>query len=652
MPQPTGCEALRFEAGLQLKPQHGRPDEPAGFDIDLKVKQNDDPDGLSSPTVRKVQVRLPEGVAISPPSAWGLDGCSDAATKLGTAEAAVCPETSKIGSVAIDTPLLPNPLVGDVFLRSPQPGNLFRLLIEARGSGIVIKLPGTVLRDPQTGQITAIFDNNPQLPFSNLRMSLRGGDRAPLVNPATCGPKTTTTEITAHTGAVVSSSSTFNIEGCGPDVFAPSFSAGVQNAVAGKSGAFSLTLRRAGGPQVLRTLRVEMPKGLLARVGDVPLCDDSAAANGACGEQSRVGSVTVGAGAGASPYHLGGRVYMGGPYKGAPYSLSIVVPAIAGPFDLGTVVVRAAVAIDRNDTSLTIASDPMPTILEGVPLNLRTLNVTMDRDQFMVNPTNCSRASVDGVIGSQTGTEVARSARFQVADCAALPFKPKLTLTAGNARRSPRNGLTMPLTATLKMTPGQANNRLVRVDLPRTVNARLEVINNDKACTMEQFIADRCPQSIGSATAVTPLLQEPLTGPIYLVRNPARRLPDMVVRLRGQGTASLVAVDVTGKITINRNLTLRTAFDTIPDVPITSFKLSLVAGKRGAVGAIGNFCTARVRKASVARLAFRAQSGKRVNVNQRMKVAGCKSARQSAKAKRGRGAKRAAKKRGAARSAR
>lgn len=381
-----------------------------------------------------------------------------------------------------------------------------------------------------------------------------------------------------------------------------------------------MTLRRDDGHQALRTVAMRMPAGLLARIADVDLCAEAQAVAGACRARTRIGSVTVGAGAGPEPFHLPGRVHMAGPYKGAPFSLVIVVPAIAGPFDLGTVVVRAAVHIDRRDTSLTVVADPMPTILEGVRLNLRTLNVTIDRERFMVNPTTCAPMEVDGTVGSVAGAIARVASRFQLGGCGALPFRPRLTIKAGRRGRI-RGGSTTPLEVTLRMTPGQANNRSVQVTLPRNMNSRMSVIND--ACTLEQFRggADACKQ-VGSAVAITPLLRHPLVGRAYFVRNPARRIPDLMVALRGQGRAAAVAVDLTGKVTIPSSLALRTRFDTIPDVPITRFTLRLVAGRRGPVGFVRHACSRAARKQRAA-VVFRAASGAVVRARQRVRVPTC-----------------------------
>jgi hypothetical protein len=306
---------------------------------------------------------------------------------------------------------------------------------------------------------------------------------------------------------------------------------------------------------------------------------------------------------------------------------------VAGPFDFGTVVVRAAIHVDRETTALRVESDPMPTILQGVPLRIRQVTVAIDRERFMVNPTSCSAKQITGTIRSTEGAVANVASRFQVGGCHALPYRPRLTLRVG-ARGRTRRGLTVPLTATLTARRGDVNNRGITVKLPKILNARLRVVTD--ACTLEEFRNDQCTKQVGSAVAVTPLLREPMRGPAYFVRNPARRLPDLMVALRGQGREAGVRVDLTGKVTIPRDLTLKTAFDTIPDVPITSFRLDLVAGRRGPIGTTRNLCSAAGRSAR-AQVDYRAQNGKLLRSQQRLQIAGCgtaKKAKKSKKAKR------------------
>jgi len=632
LPQNTGCDAQQFEAGIDLRPDRPRAAAPAGYEVKLTVPQAVEGSALATPPLKRAEVTLPQGVVVSPSSVTGLKGCTDEQAALSSEADPTCPDAARIGSVQIDTPVLSEPLTGGVYLGQPKSfdastGEMLRLFLIAEAQGVTIKQEGRIVPDPVTGQLKATFDGTPQLPFSKLAIRFNGGERAPLTNPQNCGTYTTTAKLTGWNGETASTASSFDVtEGplgrpCAALGFAPTFQAGMGNAAAGASSTFTLSFGRDDAQQDLGGVSVDLPAGLMGMIGSADLCPDAQAAAGTCGEGSRIGSVRVTAGPGANPFPLAGRgVYVTGPYKGAPFGMSIVVPAVAGPFDLGTVVVRAAIHVDRKTAALRVVSDPMPTILQGIPLRLRTVTVAIDKPGFMVNPTSCTARQVAATVSSAQGASAAASSRFQVGGCTALPYKPTLGLRIG-ARGRTRAGVTTPFTATLRMTPGQANNRAVTVKLPRTLNARLRVISD--ACTIEQFEADQCTRRVGSATAVTPVLRDPLVGDAYFVRNPARRIPDLMVALKGQGDGAGVRIDLTGKVTIPKDLSLKTAFDTIPDVPISSFRLSLVAGANGAIGAVSNLCTAATRRASVADVGFRAHSGRGRQVRTRLSIAGC-----------------------------
>lgn len=650
--QATGCDDVRvdFRPTLTMRPESTQPNTPTAVTVELTVPQKDDTvldpanagqlytqsnhnKAIATPSLKDVRVVLPEGMTVSPSSAGGLAACTPAQIKLGSNDAPTCAEASKIGSVQVETPLLPAPLRGGIYFaaQNDNPFNsMLALYLVAEGSNVMLKLPGKIAPDPATGQLTATFDNNPKLPFSKLTLRFKGGPRAPLVTPPTCGVKRVDSTITSWNGAVepVASSDQFTIDGNCDLGFDPSFTGGTDNPVAGHDSPVTVRFGRGDRDEELSNIDVAMPDGLLGRIASLDLCDDAKAAAGTCGEGSRVGKVTVGAGPGTNPYFLGGQVFMTGPYKGAPFGFSIVVPAKAGPIDLGLVVVRAAVHVDRTTAKLRVTSDPLPRILQGIPLHIRMVDVAIDRAGFTFNPTSCKASSVAAQIASVAGKLVGKSARFQVAGCAALPFQPKMTIRMGAKGRT-KADITAPLDVSLAMTPGQANNKSVSVALPRNVNARLEVINQ-RACTLAQFTSRTCPSAnrIGTSTAVTPLLKEPLTGDVFFVRNPARRLPDLMVALRGQ-----VDIDLTGKVTVNRDFTLRTDFDTIPDVPITKFSLRLVAGKNGPVGFVAAACT-KAARAERATIRFRSHSGKAIAVKQKMTIVGCRAtARKVAKKK-------------------
>jgi hypothetical protein len=625
---PTDCEKVPFDptfsASLAAPVQAG---SPSGFSFDLKLPQSDDPNQVGEGDLKKAVVKLPVGVSLSPASADGLASCSPAQIGLGSDDDPTCPDSSKVGTVSISTPLLDTPLTGSVYLATPQDNpfhSLVAIYLVAKGPGVVIKLPGRVDLDPSTGQVTTTFDNNPQVPFSDLTLDFKSGPRAPLVAPAQCGSYTTTATFTSWSGKSVTEDSTFDVtqghDGtpCAAPGFDPSMTAGTLDPVAGADTTLLATFSRPDGDQQLGSVSIDTPTGLLGRIASAVLCPDGPASAGTCTDGSRVGSVAVGAGAGSNPFFItAGRVYITGPYKGTPFGLSIVVPAIAGPFDLGTVVVRQAIFIDRHNAHLKVVSDPLPTMLQGIPLDVREIRVAIDRPHFIINPTSCAEKHVLGMLTSTAGTVAHLANRFQVTNCASLAFTPRIALTVGATHRT-RAGVSTPLTTTITQSGGEANLRSVTVTLPTTLNARLGVLS--RACSLAAFDAGTCGAGarVGTAVAVTPLLRDPLRGSAWFVKNPRRTLPDLMIALRGQ-----VAIDLTGKVGVNpRTNQLTTRFDTIPDTPITKFTLRLVAGANGPLGTVMNLCGATARRAT-AGIGMRGQNGALLQLDQRLRIHGC-----------------------------
>lgn len=625
------CELVPFDPMLDAQPLAGaKAGAPTGFAFDISIPQNDDPDAeVGQSDLKKVTVTLPPGVRVNPSSADGLGACSSAQIALRSSSEPSCPDSSKLGSVTIDTPLLDVPVSGHIYLAKPfdNPFNsLIAVYIVASAKGVVIKLPGLAVMDAKTGQISTTFDNNPQLPFSRIHVEFRGGARAPLSTPKTCGTFTTHAELTGWNGRTVSSDSTFtlaeNAKGrpC-PAEFTPGFTAGTASNVAGSLSPFLMRFTRDDEDQELSGLTVRMASGLTARISRVDLCSDVQANVNACPAGSLIGNVTVGAGAGSNPFFIeSGKAFMTGPYKGAPFGASIVVPARAGPFDLGLVTVRAAVFVDKHDASVRIVSDPLPTILQGIPLDVRDVRVRIDKPKFWLNPTSCAEKTSTATLASTAGTRAAVSDRFQASDCASLGFRPRMVMRVGGKGHT-RAGQTSPFTTRLTMPQrNQANLRFVRVTLPRTINARLNTISD--ACTRAEFesaIAKCAHARAGSAVASTPLLRRPLRGSVYFVKN-GRAIPDLFVALRGQ-----VDFDLVGRISIVNNALLRTTFATAPDVPIRSFTLRLLGGRSTAsIGVVSNLCSSASRRAK-AQVDYIGQNGKVRQVHQVLKVSGCES---------------------------
>src|ERR671914_951427 len=441
---PQHCELVPFAPRLEVVPGLTVPDSPAGPELTLGVPQDglEDKDVLTTAHVKGVSVTLPPGMTINPSAANGLEACTDAQFEAapGTPGGDECPEASRIGSVEVSTPLLPplpgqsDPAVdmaGAAFVGQPLPGDMYRLFLTAEGRGVSVRLKGSVRPDPATGQLTAVFDKgNPQLPFDRLAVDLRDGPRAPLATPLECGPVTATGTFTPFSGTpAVSSPAGFEIGGAGcPAVFQPLFGASSASPNAGAFSPLFVSIGREDRNEFLSRVAVNLPPGLGGRIRGVEQCPDALAASGACPAASRIGTATTAAGAGPEPFRLSGPVYFTGPYRGAPFGMAVVIRAIAGPFDLGTVVVRQAIHVDPEDAHLTVVSDPLPTILEGVPIRLRTIDLAIDRSEFVYNPTSCGPHQARGALHSTRGTAVERSAGLSFAACEALPFAPKMSM--------------------------------------------------------------------------------------------------------------------------------------------------------------------------------------------------------------------------------
>ena len=673
-PQVTGCDLLQFHPTIEVKPEVKQADVPSGYEVDLKVpqaQQNYAP-VLATPDLKRAAVTLPAGVSVSPSAADGLAGCQESGpagidipsgerlpdqagegeevdvnglTRLARGH---CPQASQIGTVEVETPLLPaHTLMGHVFLAQPKcggegqsacteasatNGELYGIYLEVEGDGVVVKLKGKVEANPATGQLTARFEENPQVPFSELRLHLNGGERAPLANPQSCGTFTTTTDLepwSAPQTPDATPSSAFVVDGCGGSPFAPAFNAGTVTPVAGTFSPFTLTFSRHDGEQDFSGLTVTTPPGLLGVLKSVVQCLEPQAAQGTCGESSLIGHTQVAAGAGSNPFWVQGRVYLTGPYGGGPFGLSVVTPAKAGPFNLGNVIVRAAIHVDRNTSALTVISDPLPQIIDGVPLRIQTVNVTIDRSGFMFNPTNCSQQAITGIISSAQSTSVGVSSPFAVAGCAGLPFKPSFKVST-QAKTSKANGAS--LTVRVGSSAGQANIAKVRVMLPKQLPARLTTLQ--KACTEGQFNTNPagCPvaSNIGIATAITPLLAHPLTGPAYLVSHGGAAFPDVVFVLQGEG----IVLYLDGSTNIKKGI-IASTFNSIPDAPISTFETILPEGPHSALATNipaktkGNMCG----QALTAPTTITGQNGAVTTQTTKIAVTGCPKAKKKAKAK-------------------
>jgi hypothetical protein len=609
-----GCNRLSFEPSINLTPDGQQGSTPTGLTVGVHVPQESslNPTGLAESSVKNTMVALPAGVAVNPAGADGLLACSMGQVGLDSPAPISCPEASKIGTVEISTPLLPEPLVGGAYLAEQEAnpfGSLIALylVVEDKKAGVLVKLAGEVKPNPVTGQLVSTFEETPQLPFEDLKLNFFGGSRAPLGTPALCGGYTTTASIEPWSGnAPVDSSSEFQITSgpngtpcSNPLPFDPTLTTGSLNIQAGAFTPFTMTMSREDGNQNLDAIQLKMPSGLLGTLSDVKLCGEAEGNAGTCGPGSLIGETTVSVGLGGNPYTVkGGKVYITGPYDGAPYGLSIVNPAKAGPFNLGQVVVRAKIEVNPETAALTITSDPtgpyaIPQIIDGIPLQIKHVNVSINRPDFTFNPTNCAPQEIGGSLTSSQGATSVLHVPFQVTNCAVLKFKPIFAVST-NGKTSRANGasLNVKLTYPKAAFGTQANIGKVKVDLPKQLPSRLTTLQ--KACPASVFEANpaACPADsrIGSATATTPVLPVRLEGPAYFVSHGGQKFPELIVALSGEG----VTVYLHGETFISPAGITSSTFRTIPDVPIGVFELKLPQGPDSALAANGDLCTSKL----------------------------------------------------------
>lgn len=644
------CDRPRFEPEVEIEPTGKQANTPTGLDVHVKVAQNENPNALATPPVKRFTVRLPDGMSFSPSFADGLSSCTLAQMQLGNNDPVECPDASRIGEVTLHTPLLPKAAEGSMYLAAQNDnpfGSTFALLLvihDTEERGALIKIPGKIEVDEKTGQITTVFNDTPQFPFDDLTLKFRSGPRAPLVSPPTCGKQTIGVEVASYAQPQnpVDASNTYDVtEGpngtpCPPDSahrgFHPSFSGGTLNPVAGAYSPFLFRLSREDSEQELSQVTTTLPEGLLAKIAGVPACPDQSIASissalgtgrhelehPACPAASQIGTVAAGLGAGPGPNYFGGKVYLAGPYKGAPLSLAIVVPALAGPYDLGSQVVRAALYVDPDTTQVKAVSDPFPTILHGVILRVRDVRLRVDRPNTTINPTSCAQKAVAGAISGTGGALFNAQSPFQVGSCASLPYKPKLALRLfGGTHR----GSHPKLRATAIFPSGGANTASASVALPHS--EFLDQGHIGTICTRPQFQAETCPAAsiYGTVSAKTPLLDEELHGNIYL-RSSTHKLPDLVAAFRG----GRISANLVGRIdSIHGGI--RNTFEFVPDVPVSKATFNFFGGSKGLLVNSRDICKAPAK----ATAKFTGQNGDRLTLHPALKSACAKAKKKQAK---------------------
>jgi hypothetical protein len=632
-----GCNALEFKPTFGLHPETTQSDTPDGAETVLHVPQyTEETARPNSPTLSAASVTLPEGMTLNPSAAKNLEACTNEEFGQGTNNPITCPAKSVLGSVEIEAPGVPNgSLKGSVYLgtqqsSNPESGEEFRMLLaaEAPAYGVGVRLVGHVKANVLTGQLTATFSGSPQIPFENMKLKLNGSGQttAPLANPLACGPVQASASLTPYSSPSAASATsapfTVDSDGKGGACASPlSFSLAQVTRLlpetAGAYSAYSVTVSRADGQQYLSKVQATLPPGLLAAIPSIPLCGEPQAAEGACPASSEIGTVAVSAGAGSS-YPFTGRVYLTGPYNGAPYGLSIIVPAIAGPFDLGTVKTRATINVDPYTARLIVTAQ-IPTVFEGVPLRLKSLTMAVTRNNYLFNPTNCGVFATESVLTGVTPPSGATATQslstpFQVTGCSSLSFKPTFTATTA-AKPTKANGASL----NVKITMGahQANIASVVTQLPKQLPSRLSTLN--QACTAATFEANpaNCPagSEVGTATVSTPVLPDKMTGPAYFVSHGNAAFPNLDLVLQADG----VKIILVGDTNISKAGVTTSSFSSLPDVPVSSVELNLPVGPHSALTSNGSFCSGTLTMPTT----ITAQNNAVVKQNTKVTVTGC-----------------------------
>ncbi len=663
----TGCESLNVSAALTVKPETAQADAPSGYEVGLEIPQGpNNASSLSTPPVKDTAVTFPVGTTISPSSANGLEACPEtgsqgfnregpeseaiAADGLPRPVAGKCPPASQIATVKATTPLLREELTGRIFLAEPEcgageqgctmqdaeDGKLFGLYLEVEGpnSGVVVKLKGHATVKQGTGQVTASFEEIPQFPFSKFVVTTKAAAKAPFENAQTCGAATSAAVVTPWSSetrkAEATSTFTVNWSGAGQPCpttapFAPTFTAGTTAPLAASTSPFTLTLKREDREQDIATLSTTLPEGLLAYLSRVPRCAEPQASQDsltACPPASQIGTTTVAVGPGSDPYYVTGKVFLTGPYGGAPFGLSVVVPAVAGPFNLGDVHVRVKLAVDPHTAQAIATSDPLPQEIDGVPARIRVLNVMLTNHEFVLNPTNCETKDITGTVTSTTGGSASISSPFTAMGCRNLPFNPVFSAsTEAKATKAEGTGVRVKIAYP---SSGEANVAKVVVGFPKQLPVRLETLQ--KACPAATFEANpaACPaaSNVGTAIAHTPILSQPLSGPVYLVSYGNAKFPDAVFVLQGEG----VTIDVDGQSFVSSAGALKVTFASVPDAPFSTFETVLPRGPHSqftSVKTSGKAQGSQCGQNLVIPVSMVAQNGAQLNQNVNVQIAGC-----------------------------
>jgi hypothetical protein len=633
-----GCDALAFEPTIASQATTDQGETASGLAFSIHQPQDESLEGRSTAALKNARVTLPEGMSLNASAANGLGSCTEEQMGYAPEEGKVlfktgpqtCPNSAKVGTLKAKTPLLGHELPGSIYVAKPFDNPFGSLLaiylaVEDEESGIVAKLAGKVEPDPVTGQLTATFAENPELPLDDIDLNFFPGPNGALTTPLTCGTHTTNSTLTPWStpeGADVHPTSSFQTTGScssseGQAPKTVNFTAGTASPLSGAYSPFVLRLSRPDGSQHITGLETTLPEGLLGKLAGVSYCPESGIAqaisrekpeqgkteqqNPSCPSSSEVGTVNVTAGSGSSPIPVSGHAYLAGPYKGAPLSLVVIVPAVAGPFDLGTVVDRVALNVGVYDAKIHAVADPLPTIREGIPLDVRSIELKLDRPSFTLNPTSCEAMAIEGLVSTQAGQSAALNNRFQVGECGRLAFRPTLQISLkGPTKRTGHPALKA--VVTYPKQGAYANIARAQVDLPHS--EFLDQANLNKVCKQAELTAGTCPKKAiyGKVKAWSPLLDEPLEGNVYLGVGFGYKLPALVAELNGQ-----IRVLLKGKVDTGKNHGIRNTFEAVPDAPVSRFVLEMKGGKKyGLFENSENVC----KKKQVGQAFFKAQNGR------------------------------------------
>jgi hypothetical protein len=642
----VGTEGCRGESGFTIPPfvptfgltlgaGETQSDQPDGITAELTVPHNPLPTELDSSQLRTATVTLPEGMTLNPSAASGLKACSSTQIGIKTRNAVTCPGESKLGEVTLTVPDLPatEPLTGNIYLGGTEPitggtnpaAPEYTIYLDANSAryGVDVRLEGKVTPNPTTGQVITTFTENPEQPFSNIKLKFNGGALAPIANPLTCGTATGTTSLVPYIGSFATATPssnpiTIDSNGSGGACASPlpfSLTQTTANQAPGTAGAktsYTLNIARAGGQQYLSQIQTTLPAGLVGLIPSVTQCGEAEANAGTCPGSSEIGAVSVAAGAGPAPFGFNGHIYLTGPYNGAPFGLSVVVPATAGPFSLGNVVTRGTLTVNPYTARVT-ATTALPTIYKGIPLRLQRVTVNINKQGFLQNPTNCGVLATETTLTSTLGATQSLSTPFQVGACGGLAFKPSFKAKT-SAKTSKANGAS--LETTLNIGAGQTNFKSVMVQLPKQLPSRLTTLQ--KACPEAVFNANpyKCPSGsfVGGARANTPTLPGKLQGPAIFVSHGGAAFPDLDLVMEANG----VKVILVGNTKISKGVTT-TTFASPPDVPVSSITVNLPIGGHSAVTANGSLCINPLTMPTT----LYGQNGFKVTQQTKITVAGC-----------------------------